>query len=143
MLEILNKEQSMERIFDVKVLGMTFNQHLKWRNHVITVKQSCYTILKSQRIFRRSTNFKVRWSLAQSLILSRINYCNVLLTDAPQYLLKKLQKIQNAAACFVFGRQVVDKDLIELKWLPVKEKCPFPCQNWLTRLFTTRYGIHI
>ena len=30
MVEIFNKEQSMEWMFDVKVLGMTFNQHNIW-----------------------------------------------------------------------------------------------------------------
>ena len=59
MVEIFNKEQPMEQIFDVKV-------------HELTRRRS----------------------LAHSLILSRINYCNVLLSDAPQYPLKKLQKIQ-------------------------------------------------
>ena len=33
-VEIFNKNQPMERIFDVKVLGMIFNQHLTWRNHI-------------------------------------------------------------------------------------------------------------
>ena len=104
MVELFNKEQPMDRIYDVKVLGMTLNQHLTWRNHINATTQSCYSTLKSLRIFRRSADFKLRRSLAQSLILSRINYCNVLLSDAPQYLLKKLQKLQNTAARFVYGR---------------------------------------
>ena len=74
--------------------------------HVNATTQSCYSILKSLRIFRRSVDFKLRRSLAQSLILSRINYCNAILSDAPQYLLNKLQKIQNAAAAVLF---MVDK----------------------------------
>ena len=122
MVEICNKEQPMERIVEVKVLGMTFNQHLTWRSHVNATTQSCYFILKSLRIFRRSADFKLRRSLAQSLILSRINYCNAVLSDAPQYLLNKLQKIQNAAARFVYGRKVDENDVIELRWLPVRER---------------------
>ena len=31
MVRMFNKEQPMEQIFEVKVLGMTFNQHLTWR----------------------------------------------------------------------------------------------------------------
>ena len=38
------------------------------------------------------------------------------------YLLKKLQKIQNAAARFVYGRQVDENDVVGLKWLPVRER---------------------
>ena len=122
MVDIFNKNQPMERIFDVQVLGMTFNQHLTWRNHINATTKSCYSILKSLRIFKRSADFKLRRSLAHSLILSRINYCNALLSDAPMYLLKKLQKIQNAAARFVYGRQVDGNDVIGLKWLPVRER---------------------
>ena len=122
IVEIFNKEQPIERIFEVKVLGMTFNEHLTWRNHINAITQNCYSTLKSLRIFKRSADFKLRRSLAQSLILSRINYCNVLLSDAPQYLLKKLQKLQNAAARFVYGRNVNENDVIGLKWLPVRER---------------------
>ena len=77
---------------------------------------------KSLRIFERSADFKPSRSLAHSLILSRINYCNALLSDAPMRLLKKLQKIQNAAARFVYGRQVDENDVIGLKCLPVRER---------------------
>ena len=80
MVEIFNKEQSMERIFDVKVLGMTFNQNNIWpgeKSRQCTVNnattKSCYSILKSLRIFRRSADFKLRRSLAKSLVQSRIN----------------------------------------------------------------------
>ena len=103
MVEIFNHNLPIERISDVKVLGVKFNQHLTWRNYINATTQSCYSTLKSLRIFRRSADFKLRQSLAQSLILSRVNYCNVLFSDAPQYLLKKLQKLQNAAARFVYG----------------------------------------
>lgn len=122
MVEIFNNDQPIERIGDVKVLGMRFNQHLTWRNHINATTQSCYFTLKSLRLFRRPADFKLRRSLAQSLILSRINYCNVLFSDAPQYLLKKLQKLQNAAARFVYGRHANEQDVINLKWLPVKER---------------------
>ena len=95
-MEIFNKEQSMERIFDVKVLALgwlsinTTSDLVRSHVHAPTVNnattKSCYFILKSLLIFRRSADFKLRQSLAQSLILSRINYCNPLLSDAPHYL---------------------------------------------------------
>jgi len=78
--------------------------------------------LKSLRIFKRSADFDLRKSLAQLLILSRINYGNVLLSGAPHYFLKKLQKLQNAAAGFVYGRHTNENDVARLKWLPVLER---------------------
>ena len=122
VVEIRNNGEPIERIADMKVLGVRFNQHLTWRNHINATTQSCYLTLKSLRRFRRSADFKLRRSLAQSLIISRINYCNVLFSDAPQYLLKMLQKLQNAAARFVYGRHTNECDIIDLKWLSVRER---------------------
>ena len=109
----------MEGIFD----GSSWDdQHVTWRNHIKATTKSCYSILKSLRMFKLSADFKLRRSLAHSLILSRINYCNAILSDAPTYLFKKLQKIQNAAARFVYGRKVDENDVIRLKWSQVRER---------------------
>ena len=45
------------------------------------------------------------------------------------YLLKKLQKIQNAAARFVCGRQVDENDVVGLKWLPVRKRISLSLAN--------------
>ena len=74
VVEIRNNGEPIERIADMKVLGVRFNQHLTWRNHINATTQSCYLTLKPLRRFRRSADFKLRRSLAQSLIISRINY---------------------------------------------------------------------
>ena len=57
--------------------------------------------------------------------LSRVNYCNVLFSDAPQYLLKKLQKLQNAAARFVY-RHVNENDVVNLKCMVTNEENNLP-----------------
>ena len=122
MVRIYSNNQQLENITDVKILGVRFNHHLSWRSHINSVTQGCYSTLKSLRIFKRSADFDLRKSLAQSLILSRINYGNVLLSGAPHYLLRKLQKLQNAAAGFVYKRHTNVNDVVKLKWLPVQER---------------------
>jgi len=44
-------------------------------------------------------------TLACSLILSRIDYCNAVLHGAPSYSIKKLQRVQNNAAGIVLEAQ--------------------------------------
>ena len=59
------------------------------------------------------------WS--NSLVLLKINYCNFLFYGASKADLKRLQKIENAAAGFVLKRHATITDVFELKWLPVEE----------------------
>ena len=120
-IQLTSNNKQLERVFHVKILGVYFNQHLTWANHVNFVTRTCYATLRSLRIFRRTADFNLRKTLAESLILSRLNYCNVLLSDAPQYILKRLQKVQNAAAHFVLGHRARVNDVIKLKWLPIEE----------------------
>ncbi|CAH3196589.1 unnamed protein product, partial [Porites evermanni] len=55
------------------------------------------------------SDFHVRKRLAESLVLSRLDYCASVYLPLPGYLLKRLQKIEFAAASFVYGRYVNDK----------------------------------
>ena len=63
--------------------------------------------------------------LAESLILSRINYGIVLYKNALAYLIKRIQRLQNAAAGYVLMRYSNEKDVISLNWLPIIELIDF------------------
>ena len=67
--------------------------------------------------------FSLRKQLAESLILSKIDYGDEVyrpLTVAQQ---KRLQKVQFAAASVVTGNYVRDlKTILKLGWLPIKER---------------------
>ena len=54
--------------------------------------------------------------LAESLILSRINYGIVLYKSAPVYLIKLIQRLQKGAAGYVLMRYSTEKDVISLNW---------------------------
>ena len=67
----------------------------------------------------------MRKILAQSLILSRINYSIVLYKNAPAYLIKRLERLQNAAVGYVHMLYSNEKDVISLHWLPIIELINF------------------
>ena len=67
----------------------------------------------------------MRKILAQSLILSRINYSIVLYKNAPAYLIKRLERLQNAAVGYVHMLYSNEKDVISLRWLPIIELIDF------------------
>ena len=62
------------------------------------------------------------------LVLSSLNYCNSFLSGCPQYLLDKLQKVQNAAARLVCKAKKSDHIhpiLATLHWLPVTHRIQY------------------
>ena len=58
-------------------------------------------------------------------VLSRLDYCNLLLAGCPKYLLSKLQKVQNNDARLIFRTTRsahVTPMLHSLHWLPIEQR---------------------
>ena len=66
--------------------------------HVINVCRVAYLELRCINHIRNLLSVDAVRTLVCSLVLSRIDYCNSLLVGLPQYLLKRLQGVQTAAA---------------------------------------------
>ena len=72
----------------------------------------------------------------QCLILSKIDYNDIVSDPIPDYLVKRLQRVQLAAASFVSGRYATKQDLLNLAWLPVVERKE---QHLLSNAFKALY----
>ena len=55
-------------------------------------------------------------------MLSKLDYNDIVSYPIPEYLVKRLQRVQRAAAGFVIGRFVTELDVLKLGWLPIKER---------------------
>jgi len=79
----------------MRVLGVTLDRRLTFDNHSSAVTRSCN--------YHARANWHIRHllTLACSLILSRIDYCNSVLYGAPSATIQALQRVQNNAACIV------------------------------------------
>ena len=85
----------------VRNLGLIIDQDLALKEQVNALSRSCYGHLRSIIQTRPYLTKYATHIIVQSLISSRLDYCNSLLAELPQYLIHKLQKVQNCAARIV------------------------------------------
>ena len=104
-----------------KLLGITFDCNLTWNEQTNIITKLTYGVLRVLKTFKRFTSFTTRKCLAESLVLSRVNHCNVVYNQMPKYLVKRLQRVQNCAAGYVLGRYANAVDVVILNWLPILE----------------------
>ena len=67
----------------------------------------------------------VRKQLAETLILSKIDYCDVVGSLLPEYQLKRSQRVQNAFAVFVIGKYAKVDEVSNLRCLRIHERSEF------------------
>ena len=114
--------KSIEQVKVIKLLGVLIDEHLTFENYVNEMISSCYKKLFVLRKLKKFAPRHVRKQLAEALVLSKLDYCNVLLFNITQIRLKRLQKVQKAAAGFVNGKYCKTSDIIDLGWLPIIDK---------------------
>ena len=102
-----------------------FADNLTWNNHIKKATTKAYGTLKSLSLIKRYLPYRLRRQLAEALVLSKLDYGNAVFSNAPAYLFNQLQKVQNAAASFVRKSYSRRSDVIDMKWLPVKERSEY------------------
>ena len=80
----------------VKNLGVTFECHLTMKTHVSSLVHSAnFELHRISSIHHLLSRDATRTLISAFVVLSCLDYCNFLLFGCPQYLLNKLQKVQN------------------------------------------------
>ena len=114
----------------VKNLGVYFDESLSMENQV---NHLCKCLHFELRKIQHMSLFLDPASIKQlviSYMFSKLDYCNILLSNLPNELIDKLQKIQNHAARLVTKtnfRSQITPSLIKLHWLPVKSRLKYKC----------------
>ena len=106
----------------VKNLGVTYDCHLTMKTHVSNLVRSANFELRRISSIRHLLSTDATKTLVSAFVLSLLDYCNSLLFGCPQYLLHKLQKVQNNAARLVLRVSKTDHifpHLASLHWLPI------------------------
>jgi hypothetical protein len=112
----------------VKNLGVTLDNVLSMQKFLTQTCQSCYYHIRRIGYIRKYLSTEATSKLVVSLILSRLDYCNALLSGLPASSLLCLQRIQNTAARLVLRRKKFDHVsplLCSLHWLPVSARIEY------------------
>ena len=127
-------------VSSVKNLGVTLDSNLSMSQHISNTCKASYIQIRHISSIRHLLTTQATQTLVCSLVLSRLDYCNSLLSGCPQYLLDKLQKVQNAAARLVCKAKKSDHihPILEtLHWLPVTYRIQYKistiCFNSISR----------
>lgn len=104
-------------------LGVIIDQHLSFGPHIDGVVKSVNFILYRLSLIRDHLDRETAQLLVQALVISRLDYCNSVLSGCSTSLLSKLQRLQNRAARLVLDAPKYSPStplLKQLHWLPVR-----------------------
>ena len=112
----------------VRNLGAMFDSQVIMAPHVKSVVKISSFHLRNIGKARRVLTEDATKTVMQSLVMSRLDYCNALLIGIQQDLIAKLQRLQNSAARIVSRTRKyehITPVLIKLHWLPIKFRIQF------------------
>ena len=84
-LQICSNNTELERVTEWKLLGLTIHENLTLNNHIPKLLKDSYSHLSILKKLKRYTSQSVHKHLVQSIIFSRLDYCNNLFIDLHQY----------------------------------------------------------
>jgi len=113
----------------VRNLGVTFDAQLNMRNHVDNVVRSCFFQLHQLRSVRRSLTHEALHTLVHAFITSRVDYCNALLYNVADGVIRRLQSVLHAAARLITSirryEHITPTLNDTLHWRPISQRITF------------------
>ena len=106
----------------VKNLGITLDCHLTMNAYVSNIGRRCYFELRRLASIHRLLTSAVTATLVSAFVLSRIDYCNLLLFGSTHDVTSHMQRIQNNAAQVILRLPKSSSIITHLKslhWHPV------------------------
>ena len=106
--DIKLNDKIIERVFEAKNLGITFDESLSWTRHINLSVGRAYGKLNHAYRFKKFLSPETKWNLCETYILSQFNYGDVILQNMTNFLQEKIQKVQNRCIRFAKGLRKYD-----------------------------------
>ena len=129
-----------------KIMGVTLTNNLSMEKHVTNICRSAYTEIRRISNIRHYLTIDATKTLLCAFVLSKLDYCNSLLSGSPKRLLDKLQKVQNSAARLVFKARKHEhiKPLLQkFHRLPVVSRVQYKVATLCYNSFTESYPVYL
>ena len=101
---------------------------MSFTDQIHSLSKSCYFHIRNIRRIRHLFPLSAATALANSLVSSKLDYCNSLYNGISQANLNKIQRIQNTLAHVVTNRSKFEHITLILKklhWLPIKQRIDY------------------
>ena len=109
-------------------LGIIFDSVLTLKEQVNKLCQLVYLEIRRIGSIRQYLSVEATRTLVSSLVLSRFDYCNTLLTGSPQVLLDKVQRVINCSARLIYKvpkAAHITPLSFDLHWLPTSSRIQY------------------
>nr|CAI5863097.1 unnamed protein product [Callosobruchus analis] len=131
----------LQFIENLKVLGVTLDEHLRFSSHVANILKHSYLRLKILYSSKYVLSSKTKRVLCETLVMSVVRYCDILYYPCLDSITKlRLQKVQNSCCRFICGLRKYDhiSDKIrEMGWLPIEKVVKLHYIIFVHKLVTT------
>ncbi|KAK7108618.1 hypothetical protein V1264_016319 [Littorina saxatilis] len=120
-------------------LGFTLSSDMTLNKHISLVCRAAYFELRKISTIRHTLSSQTTITLVCAFVLSKLDYCNSLLSGCPLYLLHKLQKVQNSAARLILKARKRDHAtplLHTLHWLPIQARIDYKLSTLCFNFFS-------
>ena len=122
-------DTQLDPVPSARNLGVVFDSEMSLESHISKVCQTSYLHIRQIRKVRHLLDLNSAILIANSLVSSRLDYCNSLYFGLPTSLLDRLQHVQNSLARAVVPSvrrfDHITPTLKTLHWLPVRKRIEF------------------
>ena len=112
----------------IRNLGVVFDQHMTMSHHITQLSKSVNWNIRNIYRIRRFIDTDTCSHIVRSIVLSKLDYCNILLNCITKKDLNRLQKLQNKCIRLIFQQPrsthiTFFRD--KLHWLPIEKRIIF------------------
>ena len=112
----------------VRNLGAIFDNKMKHISHVNTVYQKVYNQLRNIGNIQKYLSQETKEIIVHALVTTRLDYLNSILYGLPDYIIKRLQRLLNAAARIITNLRKyyhITDAMKKLHWLQIDSRIQY------------------